>query len=82
MIFPCLKKFAYKTFIAGHECVVFKVIGDAFLCSSVRLIIQACVQYSLGKITLAEIQAQIHNIKAAIRTPIMANGLYLHRVYY
>ncbi len=74
--------FAYKTFIMGHECVVFRIIGDAFLRSSVRLIIQACVQYSLEKITLAEIQAQINNLKATIRTPIMANGLYLHRVYY
>ncbi|MGN8392769.1 tRNA pseudouridine(38-40) synthase TruA [Helicobacter pylori] len=73
---------AYTAFIMGHECVVFKIIGDAFLRSSVRLIIQTCVQYSLEKITLAEIEAQIHNLKATIRTPIMANGLYLHRVYY
>ncbi|WQV06624.1 tRNA pseudouridine(38-40) synthase TruA [Helicobacter pylori] len=74
--------FAYKTSIMGHECMVFSIIGDAFLRSSVRLIIQACVQHSLEKITLAAITAQIHNIQAAIRTPIMANGLYLHRVYY
>ncbi|WP_104748444.1 tRNA pseudouridine(38-40) synthase TruA [Helicobacter cetorum] len=76
------KAFAYETCIMGHKCVAFKIIGDAFLRSSVRLIVQASVAYSLQKITLIELQNQINNIKATIHTPIMANGLYLHRVYY
>jgi tRNA pseudouridine38-40 synthase len=56
--------------------------GNAFLRSQVRLMTAAVMQAATGKISFEEIEAQLRNERATIRTPAPAQGLYLSRVTY
>lgn len=64
----------------GH--IVFRVQGNGFLRSQVRLMVAAALAYGEGKITLAALRAQLANQACTFRTPVPPNGLYLARISY
>lgn len=73
--------------IYNIPCFIIKINANGFLRSQVRLIIQACLNFSLGKISLENLQKQINNNldindKVCVRTLAPACGLYLCRVEY
>lgn len=68
-------------------CLVAHIGANGFLRSQVRIILQACFDFSLGKITLDNMKRQINNDAsliqtACVRTLAPACGLYLSRVLY
>ena len=73
--------------IHNIDCLVIHIGANGFLRSQVRIMLKACFEFSLGKITLQDIKRQIQNDasltqKECVRTLAPACGLYLNRVLY
>lgn len=81
------KAHAFHAKIHNIECLVVNIGANGFLRSQVRMMLKACFEFSLGKITLENLKRQIQNDdaltqKACVRTLAPACGLYLSRVLY
>lgn len=73
--------------IHNIDCLVVHIGANGFLRSQVRMMLKACFEFSLGKITLQNMKRQIQNDtsltqKICVRTLAPACGLYLSRVLY
>lgn len=69
------------------KCYVAHIGANGFLRSQVRMMMQACFEVSLGRISIKDLEQQIDNKlslndKACVRSLAPANGLYLSRVIY
>lgn len=73
--------------IHNIECHVAHISANGFLRSQIRIMLKACFEYSLAKISLLDLQRQISNTISihdaiCIRELAPPNGLYLSRVIY
>ncbi|MFC3847054.1 tRNA pseudouridine(38-40) synthase TruA [Helicobacter baculiformis] len=66
----------------GVPCVLLYISAPSFLRAQVRLIVGAALAYSLGHLSLAQLQAQIHAQYRYHNIPAPPQGLYLARVDY
>ncbi|CAA6808633.1 MAG: tRNA pseudouridine synthase A (EC [uncultured Campylobacterales bacterium] len=61
---------------------IFKIQGNGFLRSQIRIIIGFLIQISQEKLTNHDLEEQLKKKINIYNKPISATGLYLHRIYY
>lgn len=61
---------------------IITLVGDGFLRSQVRMIVDTLLKANQGKLTTKQIKEQLQRQKRHSLTLAPPNGLYLHRVFY
>lgn len=82
-----LKTHIFPAKIHNIPCFVVHIGANGFLRSQVRIMLKACFEFSLGRITLQNLRRQIQNdvtleTNLCVRELAPACGLYLHRILY
>ena len=73
----------YKTHYYRYKAYhIVTFLGNAFLRSQVRLMVEAALRCANGDISRETLTAQLENKHEAVRKPAPPNGLYLARIYY
>lgn len=82
-----VKAHIFPAKIHNISCFVAHIGANGFLRSQVRIMLKACFEFSLGRITLQNLVRQIQNDitlekSLCVRELAPACGLYLHRIIY
>lgn len=71
-----------KIYSPKKNIYIISILGNSFLRSQVRLIVQAMLAFNEDKITKEQIKEQLQGLKAHITRLAPPSGLYLAKIFY
>lgn len=73
----------FDTCFYKHKSIyVFKFTANSYLRSQIRLMVGFLLKINEGKLSINDLKEQLNKTKRVLKTPALANGLYLARVTY
>ena len=79
----CAITFAKWTYNANEKRLYFNITANRFLRGMIRLIVGACLNVALGKLTLDEVRKSLNEQSPLPKSwSVPPHGLYLHRILY